>query len=88
MTSVPEFGEPMETRLPAGRRPIHAGPGGDLGVVVVQPGDGADRLAVKESVPVTASAAVSARVKAMSESPLTTRWMFSTEAPVASAVAW
>jgi hypothetical protein len=41
----------------------------------------------KEPLPSAASPAVSARVKAMSLSPFTTRRMFSTEAPVASAVA-
>ena len=41
----------------------------------------------KAPFPLVASAAVSARVKAMSLSPFTTRWTFSTEAPVTSAVA-
>ena len=70
MTSVPEFGEPVEILLPLMSATDlmpeslrHA----DLGVVVVDAGEGAIGCgAVKAPLPATASAAVSAREKATS----------------------
>ena len=90
ITSVPELGAPIETVLPL-RSSICSIPESFLATTCVKfeysvPSALSGCGASKESWPLTASIAVSARLNAMSESPSATRNRLSTDALVVSAV--
>jgi hypothetical protein len=95
MTSLPDPGEPTDTRLPR-RSSIDSMPLPFTVATWVRLLYSRARAwagtcspsKVSVSVPLTASAAVSARAKARSLLPSAIRYMLSTEAEVTSAVAW